>query len=73
MNRLGIIAITIPLLVVGGSLPARHAVAQDKDGRQSQHLQSPGDQRAMPEMMGMMQQMSGMMEHCNRMMESHQQ
>ena len=73
MNRLSVLALTIPLLVIGGSLPARHAFAQDKGMHQPQHQQPSGDQRGMPEMMGMMQQMSGMMEHCHRMMESHQQ
>ena len=73
MNRLGIVAIAISLLVIGGSLPARHAIGQDKSAPPLQHPQSPGDQRGMPEMMGMMRQMGGMMEHCHRMMESHQQ
>ena len=69
MNRLSISAITISLLIIGALLPARPAIGQDK----GVHQQSSGDQRGMPEMMGMMQQMSAMMEHCNRMMESHQQ
>jgi len=69
MNRLSISAITISLLIIGALLPARPAIGQDK----GVHRQSSGDQRGMPEMMGMMQQMSAMMEHCNRMMESHQQ
>jgi hypothetical protein len=73
MNRLSVLALTIPLLVIGGSLPARHAVGQDKSAPRLQHQQPSGDQRGMPEMMGMMRQMSGMMEHCHRMMESHQQ
>ena len=69
MNRLSISTIMISLLIIGALLPARPAIGQDKGA----HRQSSGDQRGMPEMMGMVQQMSAMMEHCNRMMESHQQ
>ena len=69
MNRLSISAITISLLIIGALLPARPAIGQDK----GVHQQSSGDQRGMPEMMGIMRQMGAMMEHCNRMMESHQQ